>query len=174
MKMDSLVGQTINFWTILEARPNKLKSTVLAQCICGVQKVVSGRSIKNGSSKSCGCKKHLYDRRGIRKLGDKPARNKAYSFYRTKALNVGLEFDLSLKKFEELTSSLCFYCGCEPQNTYKTNTDTYKYNGLDRVDNSKGYTESNVVPCCGSCNTRKSSITKEMIFKLYEWFKQYA
>ena len=30
--------------------------------------------------------------------------------------------------------------------------------GLDRVDSNKGYTDDNVVPCCGSCNQLKNEL----------------
>ena len=39
----------------------------------------------------------------------------------------------------------CFYCGEEST-------------GLDRVENNKGYTNANVVPCCKECNRLKSNI----------------
>lgn len=34
----------------------------------------------------------------------------------------------------------------------------FKYNGLDRIDNSVGYTEDNCVPCCAVCNRAKNSM----------------
>lgn len=34
--------------------------------------------------------------------------------------------------------------------------------GLDRIENSKGYIISNVVPCCGSCNKiRGNNLTSD-------------
>lgn len=30
-------------------------------------------------------------------------------------------------------------------------------NGIDRVDNSKGYTSDNCVPCCWACNNAKKN-----------------
>lgn len=30
--------------------------------------------------------------------------------------------------------------------------------GLDRINNSKGYTIDNIVPCCGNCNKLKNNI----------------
>jgi hypothetical protein len=34
-------------------------------------------------------------------------------------------------------------------------TGDLAYNGIDRVDNKKGYTEENCVSCCGLCNRMK-------------------
>ena len=48
----------------------------------------------------------------------------------------------------------------------------FVYNGIDRVDNSKGYTLNNILVCCYDCNTKKGAITKEMIYKLYNWFEE--
>jgi hypothetical protein len=55
-----------------------------------------------------------------------------------------LEFNLSLAEYLELiTLDQCSYCrGPLP----------ILGHGLDRVDNSKGYTKDNVVACCGPCN----------------------
>jgi hypothetical protein len=35
------------------------------------------------------------------------------------------------------------------------------YNGLDRVDNGKGYEIDNVVPCCKECNYAKCDRTQK-------------
>ena len=47
----------------------------------------------------------------------------------------------------------------------KINTD-YHQNGLDRIDSSVGYLETNVYSCCGNCNYMKNNYTyKEFIDK---------
>lgn len=43
------------------------------------------------------------------------------------------------------------------------------YNGVDRVDNEKGYTKENCVPSCGSCNFKKKAIPIAMVKKIYEF-----
>jgi hypothetical protein len=72
---------------------------------------------------------------------------KAYSIG---AIDRGYVFDLSFEQFMTFWNKPCFYCNSE------INTI-----GLDRVDNSIGYTLSNVVPCCITCNKMKLSQTKE-------------
>lgn len=37
----------------------------------------------------------------------------------------------------------------------------YTYNGIDRVDNNKGYTITNSVPCCKDCNFAKRDMTHD-------------
>lgn len=45
---------------------------------------------------------------------------------------------------ENVTSKPCIYCG---------KIDTI---GCDRLDNTKGHTKDNVVPCCKTCNNLKN------------------
>jgi hypothetical protein len=79
--------------------------------------------------------------------------------YKADAMKRSLPFDLEFETFMELTSSSCAYCGAKPgcikpgpQKKVKTD---YVYNGLDRVDSSKGYIQGNVRPCCKWCNRAK-------------------
>jgi 5-methylcytosine-specific restriction endonuclease McrA len=61
----------------------------------------------------------------------------------------------------------CNYCGDELTN-YKKNKDSYgefKYNGIDRIDSSKGYEIDNVVPCCKNCNTMKWDLDVDDFYK---------
>lgn len=63
-----------------------------------------------------------------------------------------MRWELTLEEFQRLTSSCCHYCGVEPRQKRRN----YTYNGLDRLDNHRGYFPANVVPCCGTCNCIKS------------------
>lgn len=57
----------------------------------------------------------------------------------------GKEWTISFGEYEQLLSEGCFYCG-------KSLIETETGAGLDRIDNSKGYTFDNVLPCCRMCN----------------------
>jgi hypothetical protein len=59
-------------------------------------------------------------------------------------------FSMSFKIYEKLLEKGCSYCG----RSLKHETGI----GLDRLNNNKGYTKSNVVPCCGICNQAKSDV----------------
>jgi hypothetical protein len=49
----------------------------------------------------------------------------------------------------------------------KFNKDQFVlFNGLDRVDPSVGYVETNVVPCCYSCNFAKNTLS---VSDFYAW-----
>lgn len=53
----------------------------------------------------------------------------------------------------------CTYCG-------------YSATGLDRLDNSKGHTEDNCVPCCNECNVaRMDNFTHEEMLIIGETIK---
>jgi hypothetical protein len=64
-----------------------------------------------------------------------------------KAKQRGINFSLPFELYEtQLWGKPCHYCGCEIEIT-----------GLDRKDNSKGYSRDNVVPCCFNCNRKKNN-----------------
>lgn len=68
------------------------------------------------------------------------------------------EWALSREAFHSLVESSCHYCGARPERTLRGARGSYTYNGLDRMNNALGYTESNVVPCCGKCNHAKKDL----------------
>ena len=77
-------------------------------------------------------------------------------------------------KFKELIESSCYYCKeVGSMSTYGYHKGlNYKYNGVDRVNNEKGYVDDNVVACCKICNNSKSTLTNEdfknWIIKIYK------
>jgi hypothetical protein len=76
-----------------------------------------------------------------------------YSTYKFGAMQRNLNFSLTIEEFTTMWQLPCTYCGDE--------IDTI---GLDRVDNTKGYTIDNVVPCCTTCNRlKKATPVKEWI-----------
>lgn len=59
---DHLEGQRFGFWTVLYEVEKKGKHRAyLCRCDCGIERVVVGASLKNGHSKSCGCKSRKED-----------------------------------------------------------------------------------------------------------------
>lgn len=83
--------------------------------------------------------------------------------YTQRAKKRKLLFELSKDDVIALITQECSYCGQMRSNTYKKpgTEDTYRYNGIDRVDPTKGYTSCNVVPCCSNCNVAKLDRSKD-------------
>lgn len=56
----NMLGRTFNYWTVLkQVENNKFnKTTWLCRCKCGTRRKVEGKSLRNGTSASCGCKPH--------------------------------------------------------------------------------------------------------------------
>jgi hypothetical protein len=95
---------------------------------------------------------------------DKSAKRRSFDNYKKK------QFSGSFEDFIKLVSSLCHYCGCGPDSITsscktKHGVGAFKHLGLDRVDNDKGYTLDNVVPCCFQCNNAKWSYKLDVFEK---------
>lgn len=73
-------------------------------------------------------------------------------------------FNLSEELYLSLLDCGCYYCGTK-------NLETYGIS-LDRIDNLKGYTEDNVIPCCGKCNRlRGDQLTVKETYELIQLLK---
>jgi 5-methylcytosine-specific restriction endonuclease McrA len=144
----------------------------VCECVCGKLFKVSTSSLNSGV-KSCGCisrKAFVVEQRG--KLGlrarlnncEKDNKKLVFNNYKHNARRRKLPFLLSLEEFVTITSKKCYYCGKPPGQFLTTrgaSQSHYIYNGIDRVDNSLGYTLDNVVPCCKQCNRAKGALTTQ-------------
>ena len=86
-----------------------------------------------------------------------------YQKYQTGARKRGLDFNLSEWEFATLISEPCHYCGLPPQqHVYRDKATSmralftvFTASGIDRLDNERGYSWENCVPCCEWCNRAK-------------------
>jgi hypothetical protein len=62
-----------------------------------------------------------------------------------------LEIELNLSDIERMSLLLCYYCGQDPK-------EIGTRFGIDRVDNTLGYTRANSVTCCSLCNYAKKDL----------------
>ena len=189
--MKIYVGLKVGQLTVLEKIGNLSTKKTYYRCLCscGVEinrlSNVLYRAITKNIISSCGCRQKTEELRrqyGTSRFGKRETelsqkypenygktasgsyaaiiinemRNKARA--RCKAWNLN-----DLEAFE-LCLQPCHYCGLEvsfPESR----------NGLDRVDNSKGYESENVVSCCKWCNSAKMERTleefKDWITKAY-------
>ena len=84
----------------------------------------------------------------------------AFKLYKYAATQKNQDFTLSLDDFKSLVIQPCVYCG-----------EQEKPRGIDRWDNSIGYTLENSRPCCEICNYAKR-MTRGDLF--VEWLQRAA
>lgn len=73
--------------------------------------------------------------------------------YRHNAKKKGRPFQLTETIYADTTQQPCVYCH---RDITETNTS-----GIDRIDNSVGYLETNIQPCCSECNWMRADLTVE-------------
>ena len=81
-----------------------------------------------------------------------------YKLYQKSAEHRGIEFNIAKDDFIKLLKQDCVYCGSTPP------MDSGR-NGLDRIDNQKGYSLDNVVPCCFKCNQMKGKLSRKEFYE---------
>lgn len=145
----------------------------LCQCDCGKTKSFRSTHLtetrKATIVESCGCLLPEYHRSSAwkaksRKIGT--AFRRCLDQYKANARNRGLSWDLTEEQFRSITQSPCHYTGEKPSTVKRTRCDEYVHNGIDRVDNSKGYTLENCVPCCSVINQMKADLSLERFTEL--------
>jgi hypothetical protein len=133
------------------------------RCDCGNEYTAYIFNIRKGNTQSCGClaRELRRARNQARAVYGRTARAGILNSYRTKASLRGYAWELTDEDFDRLTSSRCSYCGCVPSNVRSAGKGVgdFVYSGIDRVDNTKGYTPANTASCCKACNTAKSAMS---------------
>lgn len=156
-----LTGKKYGRLTVLRRVSNRGRRVFwLCRCDCGKEKEIASDSLRHGS-RSCGCyMSECIRNRNILPYGVSMMNHK-YACYRKEAEKRGVEFRLSFKDFREITSRDCFYCGAKPSNCSRRDyhNGPFIYQGIDRVDNKKGYFIGNIVPCCKICNHWKVNMS---------------
>jgi hypothetical protein len=132
------------------------------RCSCGIEKTCSTSTLLSKNAISCGHvgAENRVKSRVVKDAG--AAKNYLFLSYKKRAEYRKLPFELDKDFFIELTQKDCVYCGAKPFSLRSGHgsAQSYKYNGLDRVDNSKGYEKDNVVPCCKICNQMKMDMKR--------------
>ena len=167
-----LTGQRFGRLVVLKQTSYKKYNRTAWECMCdcGNNKIVTGHDLMSGNTKSCHCYRReltakLKKGKSVLRCLPKgiPAFNKLYRTYKNSAKWRGYIFKLSSKIFKKITQQRCYYCGVKPSQKSRLRgcDGTYMFNGIDRVDNSKGYIEGNIVACCKWCNIMKRDSTQE-------------
>lgn len=166
----NLVNKKFNRLEVLAYNGTKNQHSIWkCKCDCGSIIIVKGIHLKSGHSKSCGClEKELLIKRNSLDYG-LASKRYLYGTYKRNARKRNLCFELNFDDFIKLTSANCFYCGVAPKNKIKRSINTngeYNSNGIDRLNNTKGYLLTNCVSCCKICNRAKMDSNIE---EFLEW-----
>lgn len=156
----NILGQVFGRLTVISREGSIGDSAAWrCKCECGNESVTSSKNLRQGATKSCGCLAAEAGRANpICQPRLPPGEAGFNGFFETtkkKAKGRSLSFELSKEQVRNLSKQCCNYCGELPKQIIGTGHGTYIYNGIDRVDNDLGYTESNSVACCGICNRAK-------------------
>lgn len=175
MKAHDLIGKKFGKWTVLSREPNWsnasktcIFSVWLCECECGNKGAVYGTSLTRGRSISCGCVKKQT------KYIEGASFGRLFDSYKNNAKRRKILFDLTDREFLELVSAPCYYTGRKPYRNYShkrrdgKTPDPFTYNGIDRLDPSKGYSMENCVPCCFEVNRAKSDMSEKEFMNLIE------
>jgi len=79
-----------------------------------------------------------------------------YSIYKTHAHERNLCFELSMDEYLNIISKNCNYCN---------GINEVGFNGVDRKNNTIGYTIENSVSCCSICNFMKKTTHSDIFIK---------
>lgn len=112
----------------------------------------------------------------IKKTNSTSKERQLWNRYKSKAIKLGLPFNISEDDFAKIIYKNCYYCGIEPKQVIKLGRKidhTLIYNGVDRKINKIGYTAENCVACCWICNQAKKNYPIEDFKKMIEvWYKK--
>lgn len=152
-----MIGKKYNKLTVLEivehyyripGNNNTSSYKMLCKCDCGNTRLVDYQHLLYSAVKSCGCTVHCNAKTGA-------AFNRIYSGYKKNAAYKHLEWSLTEGQAKFLLTQNCAWCGVEPYRISEAALENFFYNGIDRVDNDKGYYFDNCQTLCWPCNDAK-------------------
>jgi hypothetical protein len=118
------------------------------RCDCGKLTWISDTRLRRGERKECRSCTTKRAWQNIPRLSpDEITLRVREKHYRTDAQRKKRGWHLSREVFRKLILQPCVYCGIQSAG------------GIDRRDNTQGYTEQNSEPCCAKCNYAKRGQT---------------
>lgn len=159
------------------------------RCVCGAHTTMRADRLRRlEPNLSCGCKRFTgfhgnskHDPKSASFIG-------LFNRMRNSARRRRLPWNLSLHHFKRLVTSRCNWCETAPAERFnavvsknrrmqRKHATRYvrdgwiKYNGLDRVNNDRGYFRRNVKPSCKYCNFARNERTVQ---EFKSWIKRIA
>lgn len=162
-ELNNLLGKRFGRLTVIKREqsrtsPNGTPKTMwLCQCDCGNKRIVGACNLARkdrANTSSCGCMR-------LDVISSKQWLKVEYFRYikSNRRKRIHLIFQLSEHKFGELILGNCSYCGAKP--AIRMHVGGRLRNGIDRINNSVGYVDSNCVTCCPTCNKMKGTLAKD-------------
>lgn len=163
---ENLVGKKFNKLTVLKSvGVINGRYSWLCRCDCGKEVVICTNHLNSGHTKSCGC---LFLETISLPEGEAEL-NSIYGTYKYYAEKRKYVWELTKEEVKNLINQNCYYCGKKPSQKKWLNRQTKKfilYNGIDRIDNKKGYIKENVVTCCKNCNRSKNKMSQREFLEM--------
>ena len=173
-KYEEFIGKKFGRLTVIKfLDTTKSGHHLECKCDCGKTYRAIASRLRIGRTKSCGCIRieKLRERLKIKPVNVLPPGEAALNYmryvYKRSAFLRNLEFNLTLEQIHNIIISNCYYCNIIPMKEIhkgknaKPLLGTFKVNGIDRKDSSKGYVIENCVSCCEYCNYAKRDLTEE-------------
>jgi len=137
-------------------------------CDCGTVKRVQSGNLRKGSTKSCGCLR----REMLPSTKYLPGHSFVLKDYKRSASVRNLVWGLADEHAKSLFNGDCYYCG-RPPTRITTPPDRavavdYAYNGIDRIDSTRGYLPDNVVTACTRCNYAKRNYSRSEFLEMVQ------
>lgn len=157
--MKDLSGRVFGKWYVLPnsftrvlCRDRRTEIFWKCVCSCGQVKDIRSAALLRGESKKC---------KTCAGFDGEALRRQIVKTWKSNARSRGLIFELTFDQCMRIAAGPCAYCGEALSNCRKQGSNEFRYNGADRVDNSKGYVIDNVVSCCFWCNRAKDVLSSE-------------
>lgn len=180
-----LIGQRFGRGTVIAKIGNDKNGCTIWEliCDCGNHFTAITGNLNYRHVKSCGCYNYESRLPGIKAAAEKislpygeASFRELYRSYKAGAKNRKLQFEIEPEIFRNFTKQPCSYCGQLPSTVFSANrfSGEYIYNGIDRIDSTKGYVIGNLCTCCKTCNFAKRNMTKSDFLCWVERVYQYS
>lgn len=160
------IGDKVLSWEVIEFGEWSGKIPyIIMKHSCGNTRKFQESEIRNKKFKKC---KKCEARVSYRKNANDIVYRNLYRQYKHSAKKRNILFDISYEYFVDLIQKECKYCGRRPfikreitkaKQSVWHEGENVLVNGVDRINNNKGYEKNNCAPCCKVCNMAKSTMS---------------